>query len=68
MNIKWIPAYVAVNAQNEPVGVLYTKNGHSPFPQVQTPTEALQGLQMASGMEQVRLPTNMEKVKRAYNA
>lgn len=66
MTIRWIPAYIAVDAKNEPVGVLYPETRHSPFPKAQTATRGAQGLQTLP-MKSIRLTPTQEQIKRAYN-
>jgi hypothetical protein len=45
---RWVPAQVALNAQNEVVGVMYTGKGTNTFPNIKTPVQV---------NERVREPT-----------
>lgn len=63
---RWIPAQVALNAQNEVIGILYTGKCTNTFPNIKTPVQV---------NERAREPTmplildhqaHAEKVRKIY--
>jgi len=66
--VSWKAAYIAVNEQNEPVGVFYPEERTKPFPNKTERERALQELKTMDRLKQVRLPPTQEEVRKAYRA
>lgn len=66
---RWVHAQIALDDQNNPVGIIYGGTSTFPNPQIKTPPNALQMLQTLQRIEQTRHPpTTIEKRDRAYQS
>ena len=63
---RWVHAQIALDEQNNPVGIIYGGTSTFPNPQIKTPEKVTQTLQTLPRIEQTRHPPTMEQVRKAY--
>lgn len=63
---KWIHAVVALNAENEAIGIIYMEGNVNPYPMIKSPEKVTQTLKTLPRIERVHHPPTQEQIKKAY--
>lgn len=63
---RWVHAQIALDEQNNPVGILYTGKGINPYPMIKPPPQVTQRVREPTETLKLDHHEHAEKVRKIY--